>query len=746
MSGHLQADQLKKIEDAQKKKLLQIEQNTIHDHLTKLQSWDLAEGQTLEERRAGHRESILQIHREASAAMQNAAQRRLTQANANAAAPGTPVQEQAPAKQTYKQRREQARKAKEARKHSPVGTADSYDIQQGISEVMQKRNNSVDNLVVPNDVDTKVLRSFCEGYKKNRHGRPATQEDQQAFNNDNDFLSAYISKDLERRKPYLERFRKELMDFPLSADTVSDAYIAKNAGRLKQILDRSCYYENIMKDPINKPYFDSLDPVDLDLLTTRMDSLNQIGGYFVYRTGSLGVDSNMGEYYNTTEAPTQYGQLVQMQREHATQMATGWEQQKREVLERHMEQEAAAAKQDILARIEVDLREQDEPLPEDMRFTPPAAGYATEELKRFRAMIETRPDVYAANKPLIDHLYQELYRGFDIFNGLALDSSAYQYVSDARRTANGIQDPVFYLAEQKVESILKAQDAVRYRIGDFGDALQFYFKESPLSDHAKKLLLELGQDEATLTLMDRQHKVHKIFLGDDGMVAKSNQALKDANESGKPPVEARSSALQALGIRVSTTPAAKANHELRKDTYTNLLQDIAQKFHDIEGQGTDLTAIQQQMEKKRVLQSQNGYVTGGGVDAVNENLLALYGTYLNSDESVQYLKFMCETLKNAEVFSGDSRETLSFLSQSLLNSFGSNYSVVASTQKTYQNGEAAREVAMESCRTLLSLTAMTRLSDEERAQLPEATQRLTAQYITLLNQVHQKIYPPAPQQ
>lgn len=210
MSGHLQEDQLKKIEEVQKQKLTQI----IRENLTEQQTWDLAEGQTLEERREAHKESILQIHRETNAAMQNAARLRLNRANANAAAPGVPVQDQAPAKQTYKQRREQARKAKEARKHSPVGTADSYGIQQGISSVMQKRGNSIGSLVVPKDIDVKVLRVFCEGYKKDKHRRPATPEDQQAFNNDNDFLSAYLSKDFERRKPYLERFRKELMSFP----------------------------------------------------------------------------------------------------------------------------------------------------------------------------------------------------------------------------------------------------------------------------------------------------------------------------------------------------------------------------------------------------------------------------------------------------------------------------------------------------------------------------------------------------
>ena len=112
MSGHLQEDQLKKIEEVQKQKLLRIEQNAIHENLTKLQTWDLAEGQTLQERLQAHKESLIQSlpQLQENAAMQNAAAQQLGLANAAAAAPGAPVQEQVPAKQTYKQRREQARK------------------------------------------------------------------------------------------------------------------------------------------------------------------------------------------------------------------------------------------------------------------------------------------------------------------------------------------------------------------------------------------------------------------------------------------------------------------------------------------------------------------------------------------------------------------------------------------------------------------------------------------------------------
>lgn len=747
MPGHLQEDQLKKIEDVQKKKLLQIEQNTIHDHLTKLQTWDLAEGQTLEERLQAHKESLIRSlpQLQENAAMQNAAQAQLAQANANAAAPGAPVQEHSPAKQTFKQRKEQARKAKEAKKRCPVGTADTYDCVEATSRIVQERLNAMKAVPSGTDVDTRVLGAFCQGYKVNKKGRPATPEDQAKADSDNAFLDAYLSKDVERRKPYLEKFCKELMDFPLSADTVSNAYLVKNVAQVKRITDKVGNFENVMKDPINKPYFDSLDPTDMELLKKKLGVLAQLGVYFINRMGGMGLNSYQGCYYDQSfqAGISTFQSNADLQQELVGSLTAGWAQQEQEILERRIEQDAAAAKQEVLTKIEVDLREQAEKLPEDMNFSSPSTGYATDELKRCRAMIEAHPDVYAANKPLIDQLYQELYRGFDIFNELSLESTAYRQVSDEILESKGDKHPMFLLTLKKFESIQKNQIAVRFRTSTISDALQFYFKESPLSDHAKKLLLELGQDEATLTLLDRQHKVRKIFLGENGKVAESNAALKRNREEGSSPAETRSSALQALEIRVSTSAAAKAIKELQGDTYEQILQLIPQKFHEFEDQGTDLSAVQKQMVQEQVGKTASKYVTGGGVDAIIEELLNLYGTYLNTEKSIQYLKFMTQTLQGAEVFSGDSGQMLWFLSQHLINIYAANYSEVGKTQASYQNGAAAVEVAQGACRSLLALPTIMRLSEEERAKLPEATQRLAAQYTALLKQVQQKIDPPA---
>lgn len=495
MSGQLQEDQLKKIEDIQKQKLLRIQQqDTIHKNLTGLQSWNLAQGQTLEERREAHKEAMIHDQMQENAAMQNAARAQLAQANANAAAPGAPVQEQAPAKQTHKKRMERGWKAKRARISCPYGTADSYDCEEAISRVIQERKNARKSV----SKDTKgiypdVLGTFCQGYKVNWRGKPATPEDQAKADSDNAFLKAYLSMDLKKRKPYLEAFHKELMDFPLSADSVSEAYLIQNVDAVKRITDKSIYFDIIMKDPINKPYFDSLSPAEKELLKEKLSMMEKFRIHFLDRMRDLGVDASTGRYYNDNSIIRDRASARRV-KEERSELTAGWEQKKREILERHMENEAAQEREQKLRGISEDQAKQTTHRPEDMNFSSPAAGYATDELKRYRAMIEENPDAYVANQPLIDQLYQELYRNMDILNDFVFNTMVYQGVCDRKNESpNSTDKALARLAFKKVERYMNSIDTVRKKSDPIGQALEFYLKGKPLTDAAESLLKQIQQ-------------------------------------------------------------------------------------------------------------------------------------------------------------------------------------------------------------------------------------------------------------
>lgn len=497
MPGHLKEEQLQKIQNVQQQKMQH--QATIREHLTQLQSWDPAGAQPVEAQRQAHREALIHGPLEQNAAMRQNAQAHLPQANAAAAAAGAPVQEQAPAKQTYKQRKEQERKAKEARKQCPVGTAETYDCVESISTVLQERKTSMKPYLeraTDADVDIRVLGSFCWGHKTNRWGKPATPGDQARADRDKTFLEAYLSKDLEKRKPYLEAFRRELMDFPLSADTMSDAYMMKNAEKLKRITDKSCYYENVMKDPINRPFFEGMDPTELDLLNKKLDAFSKLGGYFNIRLAALGVSTNEGKHYDYERAVAipAYQTIAGEKQEETRAAVTGWEQEKLRIVQRHVEQEAAAERQRILDGIGVDRQEQEEHLPEDMHFTVAPSGYATEELKRYRTMIEDNPGLYQLNKERVDQLYRELFRGLDIVNELLMDSRVYQAVVDDNNMFpnNATKRAKTAQASRKQEALMRSIDAARKRLDVVGQSLDHLLRGKPLTDDARALLERMG--------------------------------------------------------------------------------------------------------------------------------------------------------------------------------------------------------------------------------------------------------------
>lgn len=725
------------IQEQKEKKIEEVKHETLRETLTSLQTWDLAEGQTLEERRQAHRESMIHGQLQENAALQNAARAQLNQATANAAAPGAPVQEQAPAQLTYKQRREQARKAREARRHCPIGTADTYDIQKGVSEVIQYPGNSIEPFVaeaVEKDVDLRVLRTFSKGYKQNRRGRPATPEDQAAADSDNAFLTDYLSLDVKRREPHLERFRKELIDFPLSADTISDANIVRNAAQLKKITDRGCYYENIMRDPINKPYFDSLDPTELDLLTAKMETLAQVGSYCVNRMGAIGVNCNLGEYYDITEAPASHDAIAQMQREPTTQLAAGWAQQKQAILERHMEEDAAQERESMLRKISEDQAKQTTQRPEDMNFSSPAAGYATEELKRYRAMIEEHPDVYAANKPLIDQLYQELYRGLDVLNDMAFDSMVYQSVFDKKKESQKSTDRAkASLAFKKLERYMESMDTARKRLNAISHSLDFYLKEKPLTDDARALLSSMGKEKEA-AFLEGKHAVKHALEGEDGALAKANAAYRNSKNL--------NAGLTALGARTSTSAYAKADKLLRGSTYIGYGDQMVAFVHKLEDEDhVDMSTVMEQATQKYT-SGMGGGVAGGPIDAINQAMLRNFSEYLKGEESIRYIQTLAPMLKGADMFGNSIDGALAYVVQSLFNSYGANFTYVGSQTENFAGGENTAAVVKNACRTLMSLSSLERRGDAENGDLPEATKGLLRDYKQLLKDLKDKAFPP----
>ena len=237
---------------------------------------------------------------EQNAALRAQMQSQLPAALAQDVAPGAPIQEQAPAKRSWKQRRKDKKHAAIARQSCPEGTAVTYDMVTPLQALCQRQDQTMhDHASGRSDVDVRVLRTFSTGYILDKKGKPATKADAAAKEADDRFFADYCSKDVKRRKPHLERMVNELVSVQFTPDMLSEDNMRANIVELKLLADKMVYMENVMKDPVNKPFFDQLDPIKKDTLEAGFQKIFlPFVGALSARCDKNGVDYNRMAYYH----------------------------------------------------------------------------------------------------------------------------------------------------------------------------------------------------------------------------------------------------------------------------------------------------------------------------------------------------------------------------------------------------------------------------------------------------------------
>ncbi len=252
-------------------------------------------------------DTAVNVHEEGqNAQLLENAQQQLANIHADDVAPGNPIQEEAPAQQTWKERRRDKKKAKEAQKHCPVGTAVTFDLVTALQEKKRQKANFMNDHpeATPEVIDIRVLRTFARGHKQDKKGRPATAADAEAKALDDQYAADYLSHDLQRRAPHLERMLNEVLALRMDAGMFTDRYLRQHAGEMKESVDKMFYFNNVMNDPINRPFFDRLDPARREALEISFRAFVPFGTAFTMHFQKHGVNFNMAEYLGYDEEGT----------------------------------------------------------------------------------------------------------------------------------------------------------------------------------------------------------------------------------------------------------------------------------------------------------------------------------------------------------------------------------------------------------------------------------------------------------
>ena len=412
------------IHSQQKEQTIQHqEQEQVLNQLDQLQNWDLEE-KTLAQRREEQTQQVIRTQWAENEELTRLARVHLQPAQANQAAAGAPVQDMAPAQDSYKRRREIRNGNKQARKHTPAGDYVSYAVHQQLTarakEIDAVGKGKWREEVRAQGVDPEAISGFLQGHQtgwlKNN-----TQRDE----DDRIFIEDYVSKDLNRRLPYLQGITQLVLDMSITSGMFTDEYLERHAGELMEKYRQLHSFKKMMDDPVNRRYFTlDLSPNIQEMLGVRMEQYTALGNMLRNCLAAKGL--NMDGSYNPSLAEAQTAQQNRRHYENELRQTFRYE---KDLRDRQMEVIMEENRQQLRARGE----ENREMMERDPRF----AGLGltsyhwdyTQDLRLntlagIRDEIAAAPQQYAANKEKLDRLYQQLYRTLDAMGNVDLDSRA----------------------------------------------------------------------------------------------------------------------------------------------------------------------------------------------------------------------------------------------------------------------------------------------------------------------------------
>lgn len=504
--------------DQQKQKQqmnMQEQQQQMREHLTKLQSWDLEEGQSVEERR--RLQSELLIGKE----LQRNKELRKTWINkkhsfvARAVAEGSPVQIQKPAKKTYKQRREDARLDELAKEKSAVADHVSIHMAESLRERQQLRDHSFElitdeqkRVAETEHVDLRLIHSFLTGYQKNAQGEPADDIEQQKKIGDQRFIDDYLTREPGRRNMHLNRMVVQVLSTNISEDMMTEEYLEHHAGEMQEKINRMVAFQNVMNDPINQSFFDNLSSSTKMLLRHRVLDRYALYGAVMARICSIkAVNPELGKIMPEISKPHEVATLkkaLQTEMDFMRESLRASRVNEQNGIAEEYERLAAAERTALIEnsnamKTQVDATHTMTEKGADMAglgLTAYAAGYTMKDLADYRKLIEDHPKEYAANAPLVDKLYQELYRAVDSYGDLAREASVAQGVIDRldRKFLYQTEEKNVYIrrASIKRDEYQNSMDIIGLQMNAMTDALKAILEGAKLSKPAKAMISRLG--------------------------------------------------------------------------------------------------------------------------------------------------------------------------------------------------------------------------------------------------------------
>ena len=230
---------------------------------------------------------------------------------ASQVADGAPIQEHKPEKQSVKKKvstwwnRSKRTKMAQQEYGDKSATYLTKSAIQAEQELKEQTDGPIAELVKKNqengngdpDVLSRCGYFFFQGYKKNENGEPLNAEERKKKESDEKIMKAYASGKLEERRPILNRFVNEALNFKFTPDMLSGDYLESNYKELRRMSSLIGELHKLLNDdPVNKEYFEALP----QKVKKRLELVEKMQGEFsmaiIWRMKEIGVNFQSGTY------------------------------------------------------------------------------------------------------------------------------------------------------------------------------------------------------------------------------------------------------------------------------------------------------------------------------------------------------------------------------------------------------------------------------------------------------------------
>ena len=479
----------------------------IRQQLSTLQTWQTDTAVSTEKFRQSYFQETKTFEEKFNTKFHKQVTTEYQKADADTVASGITETRHAAPKESLKEKSEKKRKEKAAKKMHPDATHISYDIQDSLNYYDNHYNNSLKAMpsateaqCQKNGINKNILKAFSQGHRATKKGKPLDSDEEAIRQQDLAFYSDYSSAQLERRKPHLDRIVNTILSSPVTPDLFSNAFMKSNAGGVFHCVQQLELISDIMSDPVNQPYFDSLPEDTIGLLYHYRSVASFYQDYLQKYLGSHAIDYKTGKYFPWRQGSAIYTKADSFQpsmHNLVFSLQPRWKEKfaiMHHIKSQELSEISEERKRDFDANPEGEWSQ--------LNLTSFTDNLSFEAIAGCRTLIESQPALYQKHKALVDKSYQDVYRCVDLMGDYKLAGQASATVANSFSGSLKLTTEQTYLltlSDQKSEEAARNAHTLFLRASSATNLISYLLDSEgkvKLSNAATFYMEQIGYDKS----------------------------------------------------------------------------------------------------------------------------------------------------------------------------------------------------------------------------------------------------------